>query len=535
MKTDDLMKHACATRTGDGVCRSRGGESCAFDGAMIVLQCIADAAHLVHGPIACLGNSWDSRGTISDKGDLHRRAYTTDLTELDIIHGAGEKLMNAILRVRQDANPRAIFVYATCVSGLIGEDVEGVCRRAAEQLDIPVIPVNSPGFVGPKNLGNRIAGEALLNHVIGTGEPERLSGTDINLVGEYNIAGDLQYVEPVLEQCGIRLLSRMTGNSRYMEITHAHRARLNVMVCSRALINVAREMEIHYGIPYIEASFFGPTQIRKAVTAIGEALAAESPWLPDRIEHVLATREEILREELRPYAHLKGQKAVLYSGGVKSWAMISALFDLGIEVVAVGTKKSTVEDEEKMRDLVGPEVPLVESMTPAKIRSLMAGCGATLLVAGGRNRYLAAKEGYAFVDVNQERHHAYAGYDGFLNLASDISSSLAFYSKHSRTARAPEYIDRPARKEVSINPLRHSPAIGGALAFQGIDRAVTVLHGAQGCNFLGKVLLTKHFMEPISMFSTKLFSEDVVMGAADKLGAVLRDVEERQKPDITGI
>ena len=38
---------------------------CAYDGAMIVLQPIADAAHLVHGPIACLGNSWDNRGSKS--------------------------------------------------------------------------------------------------------------------------------------------------------------------------------------------------------------------------------------------------------------------------------------------------------------------------------------------------------------------------------------------------------------------------------------------------------------------------------------
>lgn len=33
---------------------AQGG--CAFDGAMIALVPITDAAHLVHGPIACAGN-----------------------------------------------------------------------------------------------------------------------------------------------------------------------------------------------------------------------------------------------------------------------------------------------------------------------------------------------------------------------------------------------------------------------------------------------------------------------------------------------
>ncbi|NJK53372.1 MAG: nitrogenase iron-molybdenum cofactor biosynthesis protein NifE, partial [Leptolyngbyaceae cyanobacterium SU_3_3] len=42
---------------------AQGG--CAFDGAMIALVPITDAAHLVHGPIACAGNSWGSRGSLS--------------------------------------------------------------------------------------------------------------------------------------------------------------------------------------------------------------------------------------------------------------------------------------------------------------------------------------------------------------------------------------------------------------------------------------------------------------------------------------
>jgi len=35
---------------------------CAFDGAQITLLPIADAVHLVHGPIPCAGNTWDNRG-----------------------------------------------------------------------------------------------------------------------------------------------------------------------------------------------------------------------------------------------------------------------------------------------------------------------------------------------------------------------------------------------------------------------------------------------------------------------------------------
>jgi nitrogenase molybdenum-cofactor synthesis protein NifE len=250
--------------------------------------------------------------------------FTTDITEMDIVYGSEEKLYNAILQTYEVVKPKAIFVYATCVSGLIGEDIEAVCRKAEEFLNskvdsargmkspLQVIPVNAPGFVGPKNLGNRIAGEVLLDYVIGTGEPPL-----INLIGEYNIAGDLWLVGPILKEAGIRVLSRVTGDSTFEEITYAHRAKLNVVVCSRALINIAREMERRYGIPYIEVSFFGKTEMSKAMRLIASNLKSQISnfKFTEKIEAVITEEEKRLEKRLKAYDHLNGKKAVLYTGG----------------------------------------------------------------------------------------------------------------------------------------------------------------------------------------------------------------------------
>ncbi|MGC2424632.1 MAG: nitrogenase iron-molybdenum cofactor biosynthesis protein NifE [Nitrospirota bacterium] len=534
VQVDKYFEHSCRPGSAAGICRGRGGESCAFDGAMIVLQCIADAAHLVHGPIACLGNSWESRGTVSDKGILHKRAYTTDLTELDIIYGAEEKLFRAIAETRKDSNASAIFVYSTCVTGLIGEDIEAVCGRASRELGIKVIPVQGPGFLGPKNLGNRIAGDVLLEHVIGTAEPETTTLTDINLIGEYNIAGDLFLVEPILKKAGFNVLSHMTGNASFEEIRWAHRAKLNVVVCGRALINVAREMERRYGIPYVEVSFFGKAEFSKALRTIARALEKQGADVMDRTEVLIEIQERKLNESLKAFESLRGKKAVLYSGGVKSWSLISALMDLGITVAAVGTKKSTAEDEDKMRAIMGPDAPLHENMTPANILKLMRECHADILIAGGRNLYLGIKEGFPFVDVNQERRSAYAGYDGLVNLARDIKSSIDFYAGRGAASKCVPVVEK-ASCAASVNPLKHSPAIGAAMALQGVDGALAVMHGAQGCNFLGKVLLTKHFREPIAMASTKLFSEDVVMGSEERLIEVVEETARKSGPDLIGI
>ncbi|RJR16869.1 MAG: nitrogenase iron-molybdenum cofactor biosynthesis protein NifN [Nitrospiraceae bacterium] len=564
------MQSGCEQENKNKVCRSRGGESCAFDGAMIVLQPIADTAHIVHGPIACCGNSWEGRGSLSRKGMLDRMGFTTDISEIEIVYGAEEKLSCAIQETFDKVRPKAIFVHATCVSGLIGEDIEAVCTKAAADLGIRVIPVNAPGFVGPKNLGNRIAGEVLLDHVIGTGEPPPpfssslgkggLRGV-INLIGEYNIAGDLWLVEPVLNAAGINVLSKITGDASFEEITWAHRAKLNVVVCSRALINVAKEMERKYSIPYVEVSFFGKTEMSKALRRIAERLQEGgeniidkiplhppftkgdiSPSLEKRgqgrffqIESIIAREEKQLEEKLKIYSHLKGKKAVLYTGGVKSWSFISALIDLGIEVVAVGTKKSTFEDEEKMKEILGPDAPLIEDVTPANLRRLMKERNADMLIAGGRNLYLAVKEGFPFVDVNQERHIAYAGYEGLVNLAQQISNSVRFYNENRSYKSYKTYVDKSLGTSVVINPLKHSQSIGAAIALQGIDRALPIIHGAQGCTFLGKVLITKHFREPIALASTKLFTEDVVMGSEEALVKVTEGFIEKQTPGLIGV
>lgn len=103
---------------------------CAFDGSKIVLQPITDVIHIVHGPLACEGNGWDGRQSASSGSTLYRNGITTDLTQMDIIMGTGEKrLYKAIRNAAERFNPPAIFVYVTCVPALIGDDVEAVCKK----------------------------------------------------------------------------------------------------------------------------------------------------------------------------------------------------------------------------------------------------------------------------------------------------------------------------------------------------------------------------------------------------------------------
>src|SRR5512146_2809967 len=100
-KSEKERKKGCTKQLKPGA--AAGG--CAFDGAKIALQPIADVAHLVHGPIACEGNSWDNRHSASSGPQLYRTGLTTDIHEMDVIYGGEKRLFKAIREVVEKTRP----------------------------------------------------------------------------------------------------------------------------------------------------------------------------------------------------------------------------------------------------------------------------------------------------------------------------------------------------------------------------------------------------------------------------------------------
>jgi nitrogenase molybdenum-cofactor synthesis protein NifE len=422
-KGESARKKGCTKQLTPGA--AAGG--CAFDGAKIALQPITDVAHIVHGPIACEGNSWDNRGAKSSGPLLYRTGFTTDISEQDVVYGGEKRLFKAIREVIWKYDPPAVFVYQTCVTGLIGDEIEAVCKAAREKFNKPVIPVNAPGFVGSKNLGNKLAGEALLDYVIGTEEPEFTTPCDINIIGEYNLSGEMWQIKPLLEHLGIRVLACISGDARYHEVASSHRARAAMMVCSKAMINVARKMEERYGIPFFEGSFYGISDTSDALRQISRLLVARGAPedLLARTEILIRREEARAWERLNEYRkRLAGKRVLLFTGGVKSWSVVSALQEAGLEIVGTSVKKSTEEDKARIKELMGEEAHMFDDLPPREMYKMLKEARADIMLSGGRSQFVALKAKTPWLDINQERHHAYAGYEGMVTLVEEIDRAL---------------------------------------------------------------------------------------------------------------
>ncbi|MGO9431020.1 nitrogenase iron-molybdenum cofactor biosynthesis protein NifE [Rhodoblastus sp.] len=439
-KSEAEKKKGCTKQLQPG--GAAGG--CAFDGAKIALQPFTDVAHLVHGPIACEGNSWDNRGAASSGPSLWRTSFTTDINETDVVFGGEKRLFKACREIIEKYDPPAIFVYQTCVPAMIGDDINAVCKAASAKFNKPVIPVNAPGFVGPKNLGNKLAGEALLDHVIGTVEPEYTTPYDLNIIGEFNLSGELWQVKPLLDELGIRILSCISGDGRYNEVASAHRARASMMVCSKAMINVARKMEERYGIPFFEGSFYGIEDTSDSLREIARLLILRGApeELMERTEKLIAREEAKAWQAIAVYKpRFKGKKVLLITGGVKSWSVVAALQEAGLELAGTSVKKSTREDKERIKELMGQDAHMIEDMTPREMYKMLKDARADIMLSGGRSQFVALKATMPWLDINQERHHAYMGYVGMVKLMAEIDKTL--YNPVWEQVRKPAPWDRP--------------------------------------------------------------------------------------------
>jgi nitrogenase molybdenum-cofactor synthesis protein NifE len=545
--------------------------SCAYDGARVVLMPITDVIHLVHGPIGCAGNSWDNRGARSSDAQLYRRGFTTEMLENDVIFGGEKKLYKAILDLaeRYKDQARAIFVYATCVTAMTGDDVEAVCTAAQSKVAIPIIPVNTPGFIGDKNIGNRLAGEILFKYVIGTTEPPVLGEYPINLIGEYNIAGDLWGMLPLFDRLGIQILSCFSGDSKFEELRYAHRAKLNIIICSKSLTNLAKKMQKTYGMPYLEESFYGMTDTAKALRDIARELdnivnGLEKRTMQDRVERLIEEEEGKCLAAIAPYrARLKGKTAVLFTGGVKTWSMVNSLNELGVEVLAAGTQNSTLEDFYRMKGLMHKDAQIIEDTSTAGLLEVMRNKMPDLIVAGGKTKFLALKTKTPFMDINHGRTHPYAGYEGMVTFSrqldmtvnnpiwptlnapapweksnEQLADDLASASAHAETFLGEDISVSRVKvptKCATVNPQKNSPALGATMAYLGINNMLGLLHGAQGCSTFIRLQLSRHYKESIALNATAMSEDSAIFGGWENLKKGIGRVIEKFSPEVVGV
>jgi nitrogenase molybdenum-cofactor synthesis protein NifE len=397
--------------------------ACVFCGSRVVLYPIADALHLVHGPIGCAAYTWDIRGSMSSGPELHRMSFSTDLRENEVIYGGEKKLYAALTELIGEYGPKAAFVYSTCIVGLIGDDVEAVCARVSRERGIPVLPVHSEGFKGTKKDGYRAACEAVFK-LTGKDNETPVSRLSINILGDFNLAGETWIIKEYYRRMGIEVVSCITGDGRVGEIAKSHRAALNVVQCSGSMTYLAKMMKETYGIPFKRVSYFGIEDMSQALYDVASFFGdAEVGEATGRLVYDEVTA---LLPELAAYRmDLEGRKAAIYVGGsFKAFSLVKALRHLGMKTVVVGSQTGSADDYDYLKEITDEGTIICDDANPLELSKFILEKGADLLIGGVKERPIAYKMGIAFCDHNHERKEALAGFEGMRNFAREVHASV---------------------------------------------------------------------------------------------------------------
>jgi nitrogenase molybdenum-cofactor synthesis protein NifE len=320
-------------------------------------------------------------------------------------------------------NPRGAFVYSTCIVGIIGDDLEAICRQVEAEKGIPVVPVQSEGFKGNKRAGYTAACNVMAR-IIGTGDTSGISPYSINILGDFNLAGEIWMIRAYFERMGVEVVANITGDGRIDDLARAHGAALNVVQCSGSTMDLARVMEERYGIPSIRVSYFGIEDMAQSLYDVAAHFG--------NAEIVEKTRtlvqEELIRivPQLEKYKKaLAGKKAAIYVGGsFKAFSLVKAFRLLDMQVVMVGSQTGTEQEYRELAEITDPGTIIVDDANPLELTSFLEEKQVDILVGGVKERPIAYKLGVGFCDHNHERKEALAGFQGMLNFAEEVYSSV---------------------------------------------------------------------------------------------------------------
>jgi nitrogenase molybdenum-cofactor synthesis protein NifE len=421
-KGQDTFDISCEKKSLAGAVSQR---ACVFCGSRVVLYPIADALHLIHGPIGCASYTWDIRGALSSGPELHRMSFSTDLSETDVVFGGEKKLEQALFELIAEYEPKAAFVYCTCIVGIIGDDVAAVCKKVAAKVGIPVLPVHSEGFKGTKKDGYKAACDALFKLIDQNLKPEKQIPLSINILGEFNIGGETWIIKEYYRRMGIEVVSVMTGDGRVKDVQSAHRACLNVVQCSGSLTYLAKDMEKAYGIPFIRVSYFGIEDTSDALYDVA-SFFEDTPEIMERTKALVQEEVKAILPELSALKKdLTGKRAAIYVGGAfKAFSLIKALKHLGMTEVLVGSQTGNQDDYALLREMCDPGTVILDDANPLELAKYVMEKDAHLFIGGVKERPIAYKLGIGFCDHNHERKIPLVGFEGMANFAREVHETV---------------------------------------------------------------------------------------------------------------
>ncbi len=90
-------------------------------------------------------------------------------------------------------------------------------------------------------------------------------------------------------------------------------------------------------------------------------------------------------------------------------------------------------------------------------------------------------------------------------------------------------------RQVNENQCQHCMPLGGVIAFKGVEGAMVLVHGSQGCSTYMRLANIEHFNEPVDIASSSLNEKQTIYGGEANLRRAMDNVLRVYRPRVLGI
>lgn len=299
--------------------------SCSMPGVWRAVAHSEGALVIFHSPKACghvahdmdLGSHYRSLA----RQEWTPRQYTapliaSGLTEEHSIFGGTEQLCQCIDYAVENYKPQYIMIANSCVAGVIGDDVKAAALSGEEKWQIPILTVETHGFLGSDYYTGLYQGaSALIERFM---VPQEVKENTVTLLGDRGglQGADVVEIKDMLKAFGLSVHCQFPGYSSLAEIRRVPSSSLCVLMGGRqkshiGIHTLAGDLNIKFKIPFFdEPCPIGWQETIKWLKKLGRFLGKE-----EEASAVIRAQEEKMQQALQRYSSkLEGQKTVLCIG-----------------------------------------------------------------------------------------------------------------------------------------------------------------------------------------------------------------------------
>ena len=226
---------------------------------------------LIVAPGCCGRNT----SMISSMREYHDRFFYLMMDETDIVTGRHlKKIPKAVKEICEsvEKKPSVVMICITCVDALLGTDMERICRKATEEVGLPVRPCYMYALTLEGRKPPMVHVRQSLYSLL---EPKKKKGNVVNLLGFFSPLVDDCELYDLLRQAGVKTIHEISRCQDYDEYLTMAEANFNVVLHPEARF-AAEDFHDRLKIPFIELTrLYQIDKIASQYRAFGAAIGAE--------------------------------------------------------------------------------------------------------------------------------------------------------------------------------------------------------------------------------------------------------------------